>query len=549
MGYDCRISSGFIPLYFLTSEKHRKKGEMRRMVNAAGREIPDEILERYGKKGYQGAYARDGASYRKAAPVVKGGVDPRRSKLVSSIREALEKCGLKDGMVLSFHHHFRDGDYVVNMVMKEAAAMGAKDLTICASSLGAAHDPVAELIEQGVVTGIQSSGVRGKIGEAISHGKLKTPAIIRSHGGRVRAIEEGDVHIDIAVIGAPTSDEYGNARAVGGKSDCGVLSYSMVDAKYADHVIVVTDCLVPAPNFPPSISMVDVDYVCVVDEIGNPAKIVSNVVRMTKDVRELMMADYCTRLIAASPYFKDGFSFQTGAGGASLAVNSMLRPIMEEKQIKMGFAIGGITAPICQLLEDGLVRNIVDAQDFDLAAIESIKKNPNHYEISTSEYANPMNKGAFVNQLDFVILGALEVDIDFHVNVVTGSDGIVRGAPGGHPDTSAGSNCSIVVAPLVRGRIPTICDRVVTVVTPGEVVDIVVTDYGIAINPKRTDLLEAYKDSDLPICTIEELRDIAYSITGKPEPIQFDDQVVGIVESRDGTVLDVIRKSRPYSFD
>lgn len=519
------------------------------MKNAVGRDIPDEILKRYGKKGYEGAFARDGESYHKAAPTVRGYVAPKRSKLVGSIREALEKCGLRDGMVLSFHHHFRDGDYIVNMVMEEAAAMGVKDITICASSLGAAHDPVAELIEQGVVTGIQSSGVRGKIGEAISYGKLKTPAIIRSHGGRVRAIEEGDVHIDIALIGAPTSDEYGNARGTGGKSDCGVLSYSMVDAKYADHVVVITDCLVPSPNFPPSISMVDVDYVCVVDEIGNPAKIVSNVVRMTKDVRELKMADYCTRLIAQSPYFKDGFSFQTGAGGASLAVNSMLRPVMEEKDIHMGFAIGGITKPICDLLEAGLVRNIVDAQDFDLGAIESIKKNPNHYEISTSEYADPMNKGAFVNQLDFVILGALEVDVDFNVNVVTGSDGIVRGAPGGHPDTSAGSNCSIIVAPLVRGRIPTVCDKVVTVVTPGEVVDVIVTDYGIAINPKRQDLIEAYKDSDLPFKTIEELRDIAYSIVGVPEEIQFDDQVVGLIESRDGTILDVVRKIKPYSFD
>lgn len=519
------------------------------MRNAVGREIPDAILERYGKTGYAGAYARDQDTYQKAAPAVRGYVRPGQSKLAGSIREALERCGIRDGMVLSFHHHFRDGDYVVNMVMKEVAAMGIRDITICASSLGAAHNPVADMIEQGIVTGIQSSGVRGRIGEAISHGKLKNPAIIRSHGGRVRAIEEGDVHIDIAFIGAPTSDEYGNARGIGGKSDCGVLSYSMVDAKYADRVVVITDCLVPAPNFPPSISMVDVDCVCVVEAIGNPAKIVSNVVRMTKDVRELMMADYCTRIIAESPYFKDGFSFQTGAGGASLAVNSMLRPIMEEKGIRMGFAIGGITKPICDLLEAGLVRTIVDAQDFDQGAIDSIKKNPNHYEISTSEYANPMNKGAFVNQLDFVILGALEVDVDFNVNVVTGSDGIVRGAPGGHPDTSAGANCSIIVAPLVRGRIPTICDRVVTVVTPGEVVDVVVTDYGIAINPRRTDLIEAYKNSSLPIKTIEELRDIAYSIVGHPEEIQFEDQVVGIIESRDGTILDVVRKIKPYRFE
>src|SRR5699024_5672229 len=188
------------------------------MINAAGREIPDHLLKEYGKTGYQGMIFRDDASYKKAAPTVRAAVDPSRDKQVASIHEALVKCGIRDGMVLSFHHHFRDGDYIVNMVMEEVARMGIRDITICASSLGAAHDPVARMTEEGIVTGIQSSGVRGKIGEAISYGKLKTPAIIRSHGGRVRAIEEGDVHIDIAFIGAPTSDVCGNARGVGGKS-------------------------------------------------------------------------------------------------------------------------------------------------------------------------------------------------------------------------------------------------------------------------------------------------------------------------------------------
>ena len=197
---------------------------------------------------------------------------------------------------------------------------------------------------------------------------------------------------------------------------------------------------------------------------------------------------------------------------------------------------------MCELMDAGLVRKIVDAQVFDSAAIEHIKTNPNHVEISTSEYANPMNKGAYVNKLDFVILGALEVDVDFNVNVVTGSDGIVRGAPGGHPDTAAGSKCSIIVAPLIRGRIPTVCDHVLTVTTPGEAIDVVVTDYGIAINPLRQDLVEAYKDSDLPIVTIEELRDTAYRIARKPDDVEFEDKVVAIVESRDGTILDVIRK-------
>lgn len=512
------------------------------MVNKVGREIPDEILKEYGKEVYQGLNYRDGLSYKKASPTVRSNMDTGRSKLVSSIREALEKCEIHDGMYFGFHHHFRDGDHIINMVMEEVARMGVKDITICASSMGAAHDYIYELIEQGVVGSIQSSGVRGKIGKAISYGKLKRPAVIRSHGGRVRAIEEGDIHIDIAFIGAPTCDEYGNARAVGGKSDCGVLSYSMVDAKYADKVVVITDCLVPFPNVPASISMTDVDYVCQVDEIGDPKKIVSNVVRTTKDVRELMMAEYCAKVIVNSPYFKDGFSFQTGGGGAALAVNSFLRPILEEKNFHIGFAIGGIMQAMCQLMDAGYVRKIVDAQVFDSAAIQHIKTNPNHIEISTSEYANPMNKGAYVNKLDFVILGALEVDINFNVNVVTGSDGIVCGAPGGHPDTAAGSKCSIIVAPLIRGRIPTICDRVITVTTPGEAIDVVVTDYGIAINPRRKDLLEIYKDSGLPLYTIEELRDMAYRIVGKPDEVQFEDEVVGIVESRDGTILDVIRK-------
>ena len=512
------------------------------MKNAVGREIPEEILRETGKDIFRGAYALDGYEYKKAAPKVRALVDPKREKLVPSIKEALEKCGIKDGMTLSFHHHFREGDYVVNMVMEEVHRMGIKDITICASSLGKANDAIVPYIEDGTITGIQSSGVRGKIGEAISAGRLKNLAIMRSHGGRVRAIETGEVHIDIAFIGAPTCDEYGNCRANGGKSDCGVLSYAMADARYADKVVAVTDCLVPFPNVPASISMTDVDYVCVVGEIGNPAKIATGAAKPTTDVRKLLMADYCTEFVIHTPYFKDGFSYQTGVGGASIASTISLGKIMEERGIKMGFGVGGITTPMCELLERGLIRKIVDTQDFDLGAIESIKKNPNHVEISASEYANPMNKGAYVNRLDFVILASLEVDVDFNCNVVVGSDGMITGAQGGHPDTAAGAKCTIVIAPLLQGRIPAIRTSVTTVTTPGETVDVVITDYGIAINPRRQDLIECMKGVNLPFCTIEELRDKAYAISGVPDDVEFEDRVVGIIESRDGTILDVVRQ-------
>ena len=142
------------------------------MINAVGRDIPEEVLKATGKDIFRGAFAMEGHEYKKAAPTVRAYMDPNKSKRVDSIHDVLLKCGIKDGMTLSFHHHFREGDYVVNMVMEEVHKMGIKDITICASSMGKAHDPIVPMIEDGTVTGIQSSGVRGKIGEAISAGKL-----------------------------------------------------------------------------------------------------------------------------------------------------------------------------------------------------------------------------------------------------------------------------------------------------------------------------------------------------------------------------------------
>ena len=515
------------------------------MRNAVGREIPDELLIN-GREVFQGNNYRDGMVYTKSGPTVKACTNPKESKLVESIREAVKLCGIKDGMTISFHHHFRDGDYVANMVMKEIADLGIKNITLAPSSIGDSHEPISKMIEEGIVTGLQISGIRGRMGEVVSNGKLKTPCIIRPHGGRVRAIEQGEVHIDVAFIGAPTSDEYGNARGTGGKSDCGGLSYAMVDAKFADKVVVITDYLVPFPNFPPSIQAVDVDYVVVVDEIGDPGKIASKAARITKDPRELMMAEECAKIMAATPYFKDGFSFQTGVGGASLAVNLFLESLMKERNIKMKWAIGGISAPMIELLEKGLVECIVDAQSFDIDAVKSLGANPNHYEISTSQYCNPMNKGAFVNKLDFVVLSALEIDINFNVNVVTGSNGMLIGASGGHSDAAEGAKCAIIITPLVRGRIPIVCESVTTVITPGESIDILVTDYGTAVNPKRQDLIEIFTKAGIKLTTIEELKNKAYSMVGTPDRVEFIDKVVAVVEARDGTIMDVVRQIKPF---
>ena len=518
------------------------------MINAVGRDIPEEILKQTGKEVFQGNYYKDGKPFKKAGPMVTPVMNHDHDKMVKDIHEALVKCNAHDGMTVSFHHHFRDGDLVVCMVMKEIQKMGLKNITISASSLGKAHDDLVPMIEDGTITNIESSGVRGKIGEAISHGKLKGLATMRSHGGRVRALVTGETHVDIAFIGAPTCDEYGNCRGIGGKTNCGVLSYSYVDGNQADYVVAVTDCLVPFPNYPAHISMTKVDYVCVVDQIGIPEKIATGAAKPTTDQRKLMMAEYCTQVVANTPYFKDGFSYQTGVGGASIASTISLTEIMKERNIKMGFGVGGLTKPMCDLLDNGMVRVLLDTQDFDLDAVNNVK-NPNHHRISAGAYANPMNKGAFVNKLDYVILAALEVDVHFNCNVVVGSDGVITGAQGGHPDTAQGAKCTIVIAPLLQGRIPAICTDVTTVTTPGESVDIVVTDYGVAVNPARPDLLEALQKADcVPLKTIEELRDIAYSIVGEPEKVQFGDRVVGIIEARDGTIMDVVREVKPFEF-
>ena len=260
------------------------------MKNAVNREIPQELIDA-GWEPFQGNEYRANYEYTKVGPKVRANVVLHGDKVVDSIEEAIRKCGLKDGMTVSFHHHFRDGDYVIDMVMRTIAAMGFKDIKLATTSIGKSADVVADYIEEGIVTGLTTSGIRDRIGEAVSHGKLKEPAILRTHGGRIRAIETGELHIDVAFIGAPTSDPYGNASGKGGKSDCGGLSYALADARYADKVVVITDTLVPFPNKPCSIEGIDVDYVVVVDEIGNPKKIASAAARITTDPRELSIAD------------------------------------------------------------------------------------------------------------------------------------------------------------------------------------------------------------------------------------------------------------------
>ena len=294
------------------------------------------------------------------------------------------------------------------------------------------------------------------------------------------------------------------------------------------------------PILPASIPATDVDYVVKVDAIGDSSKISSGATRYTKNPRDLLIAETAAKAIMASGYFQDGFSIQTGSGGAALAVTRFIENEMAEQGITADFALGGITSQIVKLHEQGLVKKVLDVQGFDGEAARSIRDNPGHCEIDGNQYASPFNEGSAIHQLDVVILSALEIDTQFNVNVLTGSDGIIRGAIGGHPDTAACAALTVIVSPLIRGRIPCVVDHVGCLVTEGSVCDVLVTDVGIAVNPNRPEVEQRLKAAGLKVKTIQQLRDEAYAVVGKPDELAFGDKVVAVVTDPKGRALDVI---------
>ena len=463
------------------------------------------------------------------------------SKLLYSLREAIEKSGLKDGMTISFHHHLRGGDYVLNMVLDEIAKMGIRDLTVNASSLFDCHMPLMDYIRKGVVTGLETDYVSGGIGKELSSGILDKPVIFYSHGTRPCRIAGGESHIDVAFLAAPTSDDMGNCTGKCGPSACGSLGYAMADAMYADKTVIITDNLVPYPCRQQSITEDYVDYVVKVDSIGDPKGIVSGTTRMPKDPVALRIAGYAAKVIAASGLLKNGFSFQTGAGGASLATAAYLKEIMLKEKIQGSFTLGGITGYLVDMMESGCFQSIMDVQCFDLKAVESIRTNPRHIEISALHYASPRAKSTAAQALDVVVLGATQMDLDFNVNVHTNSDGILMGGSGGHTDVAAGAKMSVIVAPLSRARTSLVVDRVDCISTPGETVDVLVTQYGPAVNPRRPDLKERFRAAGLPVYEIGELKEIAEKLNGVAQPVNgVGKKVVGQVLNRDGSILDRI---------
>jgi citrate lyase subunit alpha/citrate CoA-transferase len=517
--------------------------------NAAGRSVPVEI-NGIAQVPYQGVGKYRPTGRRYAPPLASCADYPADgNKVVADLKTALKKAGLRDGMTISTHHHFRDGDLVANAVFDAAAELGVKDLRWFPSAAFPCHAPIIAHLESGVVHHIEGS-LNGPLGDYCSAGKMRGMGVLRSHGGRYQAVQDGEVHIDIAVIAAPTADPFGNATGDRGPSACGLLGFALADSQYADRVIVVTDNLIPFPCVPWQIHGNFVDYVVVMDNVGEPEKIISGTTEITRSPDRLLIAEYAARFVTEAGILRDGFSFQAGAGGTALSFSIFLGEVMRERKIRARFARGGSNKYLVEMLEEGLVEYILDGQTFDLAGVRSMRENANHVNTSPFTSYNYHGKGNFASLVDVVVLGATEVDVHFNANVVTHSDGRLLHGIGGWQNCLF-SKCTMLPIPSFRDRIPVLVDRVTTLCGPGELIDVIITERGIAVNPLRQDLLSKLRGSSLPIRPIEEIKaDVEEICGGKPAPPEVGEKIVAAIKWVDGTVIDCVRqvKMAPVSW-
>ena len=463
----------------------------------------------------------------------------KEAQLVASISALFDMIPIKDGMTLSFHHHYRNGDLLINMVAEEIKKRGLKHMVFAPSSIFPVHKPLSDLIKNKQITSIYTNYISGDVADTISRGHMKDLLIMDTHGGRARSIETGDIEIDVCFIAASAADQHGNANGIDGPNPCGPLGYIYPDLYYAKHKVVVTDTILDKLSSN-DIDQAYVDYVIKVDQIGLSTGIESGTTQMTKDPIQLKIAKDTVDVIKTLGLIKNGLSFQTGAGSTSIAVSHFLKEEMLKRKVKGSFASGGITKSLVDMFEHQLFDDLYDVQSFDLEAVESYKNNKHHHSMDASKYANPFYKENIASKLDIVILGATEVDLNFNVNVTTSSTHKLMGGSGGHSDTAYESKLTIITTNLVKSRIPFIKEHIETITTPGSSVDVIVTERGIAINPKRKDLLERLKQSSINIMPIESLYQKAIQMTSKPEPIKHKERIIGLIRYRDGSIIDSI---------
>ena len=169
----------------------------RLVENAVGRMVP-EIINGEEHTAFMGV-GKFKPTKRKHAPLIPSCADypADGNKLVANLKEALLKAGIKDGMTISTHHHFRNGDLIANQIFDIAHELGIKNLRWFPSASFPCHEHLIPYLEDGTIHHIEGS-MNGALGRFCSEGKMSGVGILRSHGGRYQSIQDGEVKIDIA---------------------------------------------------------------------------------------------------------------------------------------------------------------------------------------------------------------------------------------------------------------------------------------------------------------------------------------------------------------
>ncbi|MET4162042.1 citrate lyase subunit alpha/citrate CoA-transferase [Marinobacterium sp. MBR-111] len=456
-----------------------------------------------------------------------------------AIEDSIVDSGVKDGCVISFQHHLRNGDLILIKVLKAFKLLGIKDITLAAYAIMDCHDELIDFIEDGTVKKIYTNFLSAKVARFISYGYMKEPAVLQTHGGRISSIMSGRLNIDITFIAAPCVDINGSIICQAEKS-LGPLGYSIDDAIYSKYTVAVTDSILREPGRYIEVNNKHINFVAFVDKIGDSKKISFKNTIPAVDEKSCRIAENTIKVIGATPLFKSGFSYQAGVGGVSLSIIRSLRDLMISRSVKSSFLLGGIMKCHVDMLHEGLVERLYDFQCFDSCAIQSYNTDSSHYRLTAKSYVNPNDSDAFVKKLDYSVLGANEVDMNFNANLITGEDNLIIGGGGAHLDICAGSKISIVTTRLTTRKTPKIVSSVNTISTPGENIDVVVTECGIAVNPIRTDIIRILKDKGIKIATMEELKKLAEKKSDKKIITEKGKQVVAIVEDQFGKVIDYV---------
>lgn len=430
----------------------------------------------------------------------------------NSISEVFDVLDIKDRMTISFNHYLGNGDYVQNIVNEEILKRDIKGLYYAPNSIFSNNTILSTLIENKNVTNIETTFLNGKVADTIGEGKLDGLLIINTIGGRSRKIESGEMPIDVAFITLPAFYKEGNT------DNC--LEYAISDLKYAHKVVLVTDCKSSALS---KIELINkyVDVILEVDKVGEQ---VNNLLESTTDKEDLEIASLTSELLNELGLIKNNMSMQIETNKKTLAVINNIRDIMEQNNIKSSFVIGEKNNIFMDMQKKGLLEKFYDIKN-----------------LNSSKYVNPYDE-PICDKLDFVVLNANEIDKDFNVNVITDFNGKIIGGSNVHSDIAHGAKVTVVITKLNEAKTSIIKNKVTTITTPGEDIDILVTEKGISINPKRNDLIEKIKYSKLPIYSIDELFELSNDSVDASNMIETTNQIIGYVQYRDGSIIDNLYK-------